>query len=208
MWSQIRSWFVARGSWFVKYTSRVTSHQSPVTVILLAGLLSACGFQPLYGSKEGFKERLASVYIDPIPERMGQVLKTKLEDKLNPRGLSENPDYRLIVTLTSTASAMGVGRDGTISRYNVNLTSSYQLLNAHDNSLVTSGDLRHTSSYNNVSNAYFSTFVSEQDAIKRGVAELAELYRQRLAAYLAHPTTKPIVKDPKASPKSLEDLVL
>jgi hypothetical protein len=152
--------------------------------------LTGCGFHSVYGTHVNEKTgetdsaMLAGVRVDTIPGRMGQEFKENLEDKINPGdAISAAPAYRLAVGLTSSESAIGVSRDGTVSRYNVYLNSTYTLTRVADNKVVTTGSLNHVSSYNNVINAYFSTYVSDQDATKRGIAELAELYRARLTAY-------------------------
>jgi LPS-assembly lipoprotein len=163
--------------------------RNSLLVIMLA--LSACGFQPLYGqrSNDGSPQTLAGVSVDPISAstgRMGQQFKADLEDKLNPQGaVPPRPSYRLSATLVSTSSAIGIARDGTVSRYNVYLDSAYTLYRNSDGKPVTKGSLRHVSSYNNIANEYFSTYVSEEDAVKRGITELAEAYRQRLSSHLA-----------------------
>lgn len=162
--------------------------------------VSACGFQPLYG-KGGSTQNtlLAGVKIDPIPNRIGQEFRITLEGDLNPGGtVPANPSYRLHATLGISEGAVNVARDGTISRYNVNMESAYKLYRVSDNSLVTSGALRHVSSYNNITNQYFSTYVAQEDASRRGIKELSEMYRQRLAAYL---TSDPSVL-PKLKPES------
>lgn len=157
-------------------------------LLVVALFLSGCGFHSLYGTRadapEGSKV-MAGVKVDNIPNgRMGQQLKADLEDGLNPQGaVPPNPAYRLAVTLKDSTAAIGVARDGTVSRYNVYLYSEYALYRTSDGKEITAGNLRHVSSYNNITNAYFSTFVSQEDAVKRGIDELAQLYRQRLGAY-------------------------
>ncbi len=157
-------------------------------LVLLPLALGACGFDPMYGkpSPQLQAAALAGVSIDPITGgRMGQQFRADLEDKLNPDGkVPANPAYRLAASVTSSTSAIGVARDGTISRYNVSLDSSYTLYSRADDKKITSGNLRHVSSYNNLTNAYFSTHVAQGDAVKRGITELSELYRQRLSPYL------------------------
>lgn len=152
--------------------------------------LSACGFKPMYASKTSTPGgSLKGVLVEKVegPGRMAQQLKADLEDKLNPGGaVPANPTYRLNLSLTSAESAIGVARDGTVSRYNVYLTSVYTLTRIADNKKITSGTLQQVSSYNNATNQYFSTFVSQGDASKRGVTELAEMYHQRLSPYLAN----------------------
>ena len=159
-----------------------------ISVLFIPLLAAACGFSPMYGAKtaEPGAKQVAGVAIDSeVVGRPGQLFKADLEDKLNPGGsVPAQPEYRLKVTLTSSAGAIGVARDGTISRYNVYLDSTYKLYDARGKEL-TQGSLRHVGSYNNLANRYFSTYVSEQDAIKRGITELAELYKQRLSPYLS-----------------------
>ncbi len=159
--------------------------------ILLAALapllLAGCGFQPLYAQKPAgdVSKIFAGVKIDSIPGRDGQQMKAALEDKLNPGGaIPTNPAYRLSVTLKTSVVPIGVARDGTISRYNAYLTSHYTLYRNADSKAITAGDLSYVNSYNNLTNEYYSTYVSEQDAYKRNIVEMAELYRDRLTAYL------------------------
>jgi len=155
-------------------------------------LLASCGFKPLYSkqAQEDFPV-LAGVRVDSMPGREGQVFKAELEDKLNPSGVVPgNPAYRLRTDISASISPIGVARDGTISRYNVYLSSRYSLYRLADDRLIASGNLNHVSGYNNVTNAYFSTYVAERDAIRRGLTELAEVYRHRLGGYLINPSQR------------------
>ena len=158
-------------------------------LLLLPLLLCSCGFQPLYGKKtdaDDVSRVFAGVTIDPMPGRSGQLLKTHLEDQLNPKGaIPPHPAYRLSVLFRSSVVPIGVARDGTVSRYNVYLTSQYVLYRNSDGKAITSGDIGYVDSYNNLTNAYFSTYVSEEDAYKNGINQLAELYRGRLSSYLS-----------------------
>lgn len=171
--------------------------------VLLPLMLAACGFQPMYGRQDGAEKTAlqAGVRIDPIAgiastegdknveRRLGQMFRIGLEEKLNPGGvIPPNPKYRLATTLGHSQAAIGVARDGTISRYNVYLASTYRLYRIADDKLIASGALQHVVGYNNITNQYFSSYVGEEDALKRGLGEMSELYRQRLGAYLTvHP---------------------
>lgn len=173
-----------------------------IAVILVpALLLAACGFEPLHAKKttnNSISKLNAGVKIDPMPERAGQLFKADLEDRLNPPGgVPGNPAFRLHATLQSSVAAIGVARDNTVSRYNLYLTSTYTLFRTSDDKAVTSGTLTYVGSYNNLTNAYFSTYTAEQDAIRRGVTELAEQYRQRLSTYLDAGAPEQDVVDPK-----------
>ncbi|MBY0406949.1 MAG: hypothetical protein K2Q01_04605 [Rickettsiales bacterium] len=157
-------------------------------LLLLVGLsLAACGFEPLYAKKtteQPESKLLAGVHIDTISGRIGQVFKSSLEDRLNPSGNRQRPLFRLTTQINHVNVPISVARDGTVARYNIHLNSAYVLYRVSDDQPVTSGNLNYIVSYNNLTNVYFSTYVSEQDALKRGTVALAELYRQRLAAYL------------------------
>ena len=169
-------------------------------------LTSACGFHPLYGKKtseDDSSKVFAGVTIDSMPGRTGQMLKSTLEDQLNPKGATPpNPAYRLNVSFHSSVVPIGVARDGTVSRYNVYLTSKYVLYRNSDGKAITSGDIGYVDSYNNLTNAYFSTYISEEDAFKNGITQMGELYRERLSSYLNEGAPEQEVKLPNPAEKS------
>lgn len=157
----------------------------PKLLACVVGLLcvSACGFSPMY-SAENKQPLSVGILIETSKDEMGQQFQQNLEDKLNPQGVPLHPVYKLSVALGSGASGMGVARDGTVSRYNVTLISNYTLTRIADNKMIRQGEIRHVSSFNNQANQYFSTYISQEDSTKRGIMELAELYRQRIGAML------------------------
>lgn len=132
---------------------------------------------------------------------MARQFTNNLEDMLNYEG---TPAYKLDVVLTQSVVGIGVARDGTASRYNLVLNSTYKLIRIADGKEVDSGSLGNFTSYNNPNNQYFSTYVSEQDARKRGIKELAELYRQRLISF----TEKTIPATPLATDGVTDKLAL
>ena len=157
------------------------------TLCICAFSLLGCGFHPLYAKKDESDNSkvYAGVKVDDVPGRQGQEMRIALEDGLNPDGdIPASPAYRLAVTFTESVVPIGVARDGTVSTYNIYLMSHYVLYRNSDSKAITSGDISYANSFNNAVNEYFSTYVSEQDAIKRNITELAELYRQRITSYL------------------------
>lgn len=159
-----------------------------LSALSLMALLGACGFTPMYAKQPKGEPALAGrgVFIDVIgSERAQYQLRNELEDKLNPSGrVPPFPAYRLTATFQTRVSAIGVSTDGTVSRYNVYLSSEYELKDYSTDEVVTRGNLEQVNSYNNRINEYYSTYISSEDAIKRGVMALAETYRQRLAPFL------------------------
>jgi hypothetical protein len=165
-------------------------------------LLVGCGFQPALGTSSNLNAESpisAGVIISANTNRvisisengnnsldnsasasMSRQFTNDLEDMLNS---TASPAYKLEVSITQSNAGLGVARDGTASRYNLIISSNYKLIRLSDNKVVDSGTITNFTSYNNPNNQYFSTYVSEQDARKRGITELAELYRHRLISF-------------------------
>ena len=176
---------------------------------------SGCGFHPVYGTATGLSENSpirAGVQVSTTASgtistsnntsvdnsystTMARQFTNNLEDMLN-SGVS--PIYRLEVALVQSSVGIGVARDGTASRYNLVLSSNYKLIRIADGKQVDSGTISNVTSYNNPNNQYFSTYISEQDARKRGIKELAELYRHRLLSFTEKttPPTPPLSTPP------------
>lgn len=171
-------------------------------VLLL--LLAGCGFKPVYGTNQASSTAPSGtdgVYVEKLTgSKSHHQLWIELEDKLNPGGqVPPHPAYRLSATLSSTVTPIGVATDGTVSRYNVALTSSYVLSDYVTGEKITDGSLKEVSSYNNRTNEYFSTYISSEDALKRGVSSLSETYRQRLAPFL-NGQRSPQTEEPRDKP--------
>lgn len=154
-------------------------------------LLAACGFQPMHGEQSDSAATLLAGFVVEAPnDTLGREFKQNLEDRLNPGGhVPDKALYKLVVELTSGVSGVGVARDGTASRYNIVLNSPYTLTRISDGKVIHRGTVRHLASYNNQTNSYFSTFISERDATRRGLVELSKMYRQRMAVVVTQRQT-------------------
>ncbi len=152
--------------------------------------LSACGFRPVYGTGaasvggKAAAAELANVAIDPIPERSGQVLRNLLIDRMYAEGRPGNPAWRLRVGLSSVEEDLGIRKDATATRARLRLTANYELVDTGTNQVVYRSFSRSIVSYNLLEEQY-ATLVAEQDAYDRGLNELAEDIRTRLALYFA-----------------------
>lgn len=176
---------------------------------LTAFLLSACGFEPVYGTRtraSGADMSQVSVVITPdVPEqrKLAEQLAYDLEQRLRPGGrLANAPVYALKAQFQVAESGLAVSRDGTYSRYNVTVSAIFSIERLSDGAVLLRDTAQRTGSYNNLTNAYFSTYVSAQDATERTITELAEDLRMRVVSFLAQPAEalKPL---PAAAPKSL-----
>jgi LPS-assembly lipoprotein len=153
---------------------------------LAATAVSSCGFRPLYGSQGvrngSVKADLSSVAISQISNRAGQILRNRLVDKMTPTGQPATPAYRLSVRLTESKVPLGIRKDETATRANMNQTALYMLQETATNVVVDRGSVQSTTSYNIV-DSDFGTIMAERDARKRGLEQIAETITLRVALY-------------------------
>jgi len=141
-----------------------------LAVIATCLLLAACGFHPMYGRATG--PALASIYVEPVPERDGFELRNALIDALQSDGEERGKAYHLKVVLNESAQGIALQNDATITRYNNTLTARYTLYDNQGN-VVTSGTQTQMSAYNVVQSPY-ATLVASQDSSKRAAQDIAE----------------------------------
>ncbi len=157
-------------------------------LLLLLGLagLAGCGFRPVYappGSDEAVSaEQLAAVRIEPLRDRTGQQLHNFLRDELNPDGQPINPLYSLQVDVKRRTQKLAFREDETATRANIILNSSFVLRDVEDDRVLYSGRVNSILSYN-ILNEPYPTLVSEQETLRRGLQELSQNIKLRLAVY-------------------------
>lgn len=160
--------------------------------ILALTALAGCGFQPLYATgNDGetvTEDGLAATRIVPIEGRTGQQLHNLLRDRLNPAGQSTTPAYVLEVAVSKRIVQLGIRKDETATRANLTMTARFKLRDAKTNRVLLGSTSVSVSSYN-ILDALYATTVAENDAVKRGLRELANDIRLRLAVYFADPRT-------------------
>lgn len=158
-----------------------------ILAALAAAPLAGCGFHPLYGGETAgeYDPNLAAIKVSSIPDREGQVLALALREKLNPRGVAESTRYTLAVTLTLSRTDLGIQANSTSTVSEINAFASYQLTGT---GVTVNGHSRAVSSFNLQNDAWAAT-VSEDDARRRAILDLADaiylqlsLWSQRQAA--------------------------
>jgi LPS-assembly lipoprotein len=171
------------------------------TVVAFAALaLSACGFHPLYGSIDGGPGiDMASIYVKPIPERTGYVLRNELLDLFDSMGNPEGAKYRLEIELKTEKVPLGFLENAQITRYNFYLTARYTLVSTTTNKAVKRGAARTITSYNVVTSPY-ATVTAEKDAQDRAARDVAETIRTEIAVFLRQAATNPNAAAPAATP--------
>ncbi len=158
---------------------------------LLAGIavgLAACGFQPLYGGADGQAVtpvgHMAAIRISPLPDRIGQQMHNLLRDRLNPTGQPRKPAYVLGIRLSESREDLGIRKDETATRANLNLSAQFTLTATDSGSRLYGGQVNSVSSFN-ILTSPFATGFSEADARARALRELADDIRTRLGIYFS-----------------------
>ena len=166
----------------------MSSSRLAKTGFLIATLiLAACGFQPLYGGGQGVMDGavmadMAAVRIAPISDRVGQIVRNDLLDRLNPFGQPASPQYSLFVALEEAKEGLAIQIDDTVTRFNLTLTANYSLNEAATGVVLASGSVRATAAYN-VLRSDFANVIAERDAQRRAARVVSDELKTRLAVY-------------------------
>ena len=155
-----------------------------VAVVLVAILAAACGFRPLYeGRATGtVTADLATIKVNVIHDRPGQQLRNELIDRLNPRGAPKKALYHLDVRLTEARQELGIRKDETATRANIEESATFVLMRAEDGEIVYRGSSRATTSYNIVTSE-FGALSAESDARRRALEDLSHDITSRLGLF-------------------------
>ena len=154
------------------------------TLIAAFALLSACGFQPLYGTRDDgarVSDELAAVQVALIADRSGQILRNYLLDGLTPNGPPTQPRYLLSVQLEEPSRELTLRRDDTPTRIGYAVIARYQLRDGAGRLLLNSA--ASLDSDYEITNSEFATLSSRLDARDRLLQQMSEDIRLGLAAY-------------------------
>ncbi|MBQ8677743.1 MAG: hypothetical protein IJ529_04685 [Alphaproteobacteria bacterium] len=165
-----------------------------VKMLIAAGMLSACGFQPLYVQRSNssdwyfndkfdtsITQEMAQIKVLTIKDRFGQQLRNNLLDLLTPRGVPQNAKYRLDVKLTDKrVTQQAMRNDVTATNERIKYLVSYSLFEGADK--LVSGESIAFVSYDILANPY-STTMSQKKAEEDATKIIANDIALRLGAY-------------------------
>jgi hypothetical protein len=202
---------------------RVSARKYLAPLIALCAM-SACGFHPIHSreQREEWATNLDSVQIitqaantgtvvtasgltinSSGSQRLPELLKAEIQDQVNPESTHSEKLFVITITVSESEIALFINPDGTSSRGDMQYISSYQVARKLDGKVLDRGTITRISSYNISQNADYGTYVSREDARKRGILELAQDYKLRLANLLPklnNPNT------PEAKPELQQNL--
>ena len=142
--------------------------------------LAGCGFAPIYGGGEGFREQ---VTFETGQSVAGFRLKERLEVRL---GRSTAPEFVLRVRLRSRQRAAAITAEGDTSRLNIVGTASWSLRSISDGKQIDAGEVEAFTSYS-ATGSTIATQATRDDAEARLSVILADLIVSRLLVLSAEP---------------------
>lgn len=146
--------------------------------------LSGCGFEPLYGrfGNSSIADELATIKVELIANRSGQILRNHLLDGLTPRGSPDRAAYTLRVDLIEPLPQdLGITRNESVVRYSYSSIARFYLFDAAGRQMF-AGDAAGLSSYE-VTGSEFSTVSGQLSARDRVLEEISNEIKSQLAVW-------------------------
>jgi LPS-assembly lipoprotein len=159
---------------------------------LLGVSLAGCGFHPLYADhgRDALDPALASIQVEQIHDRLGQVLTNQLRDGFNPTSTAAPARYRLEVALTSTHYDSALRSDGTASHTSIRITANYVLRSLADSKPALTGNIRSDNGLDVLDNQYANTIGVQTEEL-RAVRDVGDQIHEKVAIYLRQTAAKP-----------------
>jgi LPS-assembly lipoprotein len=162
-----------------------------VALAAVAGFgLSACGFQPLYGSNTTtasgarLAEAMSSVDVTPIPGRVGQKLRNELIFSNTGGNYAAESRYQLNIAIRESVIDQLVQITGDARGQVYQLQASYKLINVATGKLIYQGTAVSRAPYNRYQEI-FANVRARYNAEDRAARTVSESIKTQLAAFLA-----------------------
>ncbi|MCF6293097.1 MAG: LPS assembly lipoprotein LptE [Robiginitomaculum sp.] len=152
----------------------------PFFLFFLSMLVSCAGFTPIYAEKSAARIAFSEVQINPISGREGFVFTQEILER---GGITsgESGKYQLQVKLTPARRGFGIQVDNVATRFQVQMTANWSLLDENGKTL-TSKTSTSTTSFDSGTSPYASQ-VAETDAENRAISILADTILDQLGHY-------------------------
>lgn len=155
----------------------------------LIGLLalSACGFQPLYATRDdgsSVSQQLAEVSVSPQTDRVGQLVRNEIVRSTRPAGTQAEDRFYLRFEARSNSQTLIDTADTVHRRLAYNLSTNFRLIDASTNKVIFSGRAFSRVPYDRL-DASFSNVQARVNAEEQAAKQVGQEMRTRLAAFLA-----------------------
>jgi LPS-assembly lipoprotein len=155
---------------------------------LSVGLGGCGGFTPLYAA-QGVTPKLAAIEVGQPDGRLGYYMREYLEDSLA-RDRSQPAVYRLSYVNREMRIPRGITISNVASRYEVDLSTTYALVEIATGKEITRGIVSVNVTYDAQAQPYAS-MSAQQDGERRVAEQAADRMRVELATYFASPRPTP-----------------
>ncbi|NBX73523.1 MAG: hypothetical protein EBQ89_04405 [Alphaproteobacteria bacterium] len=165
------------------------SNMPPLALLLAAVFfLSGCGYAPLLSHEtvEDSAQRvgLNSLRIATIPEASGMMLRNELINRFYTMAQRPPATHEMRVRLTFNDIGLGIRRDATAARGQMQGIADIEVIDIAANKPVTQAKLESRASYNRV-DAQYALLSAQQNARERVITDLANKIALRMAAEVA-----------------------
>ena len=141
-------------------------------------ILAACA--PLLSPET--QHQLSHVFIEPIPERSGQVLRHLLVSQCKSSRVSKG--YSLKVNLSENSVAMELGVDAKANLEHVSLTATYELKHMLTGKIIDKGQVTSSNS-KTLTTSYYSRTTADQYILQNNIVQVQRLLVYRIAKALS-----------------------
>lgn len=146
--------------------------------LIAAGLVSACGYSPVYAPGASAHALRNSVLVDPPADKDAFDLTRRVEERL---GRADAPRFGLAVGLSVSESGLAIQGANEVTRYNLVGRAEYSLRDLDTGRVVLSGSVDTFTSYS-ATGSTVGTRTAEIDGRKRLMVALADLIVTELLA--------------------------
>ena len=155
-------------------------------LLVIPLVLSACGFQPVYGTGGTGSALRGKVEVSAPDDVESYWLVQNLEERLG-RSASSASDYDLAVKVSTTQQGQAITASNEITRYSIIGTANYTLTNKASGQIVASGQVDNFTGYS-ATGSTVETLAGERDARNRLMTILADQITTQLYSTADLPT--------------------
>ncbi len=158
-----------------------------VPVLSCALFLSACGFQPLHGTRangSSVSADLARVEVAQQHGRLGQLVRNEIVAHISPAGTRSTSAYKLTFETESKVKSLVEARNTETLRHQLQLFVNFELIELSTGNQVYKGKTFSFVSFDHVE-APSTNYFALANARKRAARQTGEDIRTRLAAFFA-----------------------
>lgn len=158
--------------------------------LFLVMTLAACGFTPLYATKDSGilpsedKEVIAEtskIYVEPIADRLGQIMRQSLVAQFSPRVTSQKEYTLTVVNRRTLYSEQGIREDSVPTRITIGYTADYTLKKGEE---ILLNDTAFAQSSYNVLQSGYSTVTTKAAVERQIILQLSQNIALRVTAFL------------------------